>query len=145
MEIYLGDTGFYQGRVFGETRSHVNAHIEDGLLTASIVTKEDSYHVEVIFQNIFLKTIIISLSAWISPLGDIYLSPIKNPWLYTGVLMLYLIMNLQSGIFGLQAQLRKTIHLLEHVPPFRKKETRRVRKMLYHISFLGKLIFVLLI
>jgi hypothetical protein len=45
---YLGETGFYQGRVFGETRSHVNAHIEDGLLTASIVTKEDSYHVEVI-------------------------------------------------------------------------------------------------
>ena len=33
--------------MFGETRSHVNAHIEDGLLTASIVTKEDSYHVEV--------------------------------------------------------------------------------------------------
>ena len=48
LKIYLGDTGFYQGRVFGETRSHVNAHIEDGLLTASIVTKEDSYHVEVI-------------------------------------------------------------------------------------------------
>ncbi|KZS20319.1 ADAM 17 Protease [Daphnia magna] len=44
--ILGGETGFYQGRVFGETRSHVNAHIENGLLTASIVTKEDSFHVE---------------------------------------------------------------------------------------------------
>ena len=49
---FQGENGFYQGRVFGETRSHVNAHIEDGLLTASIVTKEDSYHVEV---NSFVK------------------------------------------------------------------------------------------
>ncbi len=33
--------------MFGETRSHVNAQIEEGgLLTASIRTEEDSYHVE---------------------------------------------------------------------------------------------------
>jgi len=42
-----GNDGFYQGRVFGEIHSHVNAHIEDGLLTASIITREDSYHIEV--------------------------------------------------------------------------------------------------
>ena len=43
---------FFHGRVFGETNSHVNAHIEDGLLTASIVTKEDSFHIEVTFSFI---------------------------------------------------------------------------------------------
>jgi len=42
------ENNFYKGRVFGEVNSHVNAHIEEGLLTASIVTKDDSYHVEVL-------------------------------------------------------------------------------------------------
>jgi len=50
--IIGGNDGFYQGRVFGETYSHVNAHIEDGLLTASIITREDSYHIEPSWRHI---------------------------------------------------------------------------------------------
>lgn len=51
--MVVEENGFFQGRVFGETHSHVNAHIDDGLLTASIVTRDDSYHVEVIIMTLF--------------------------------------------------------------------------------------------
>lgn len=37
---------FYEGRVFGETISEVSAHLEDGIMTATIHTPEDTYHVE---------------------------------------------------------------------------------------------------
>ena len=49
-----GEKEFYQGRLFGETNSHVNAHIEDGLLTAFTLPKEDSYHIEVKYSFIKL-------------------------------------------------------------------------------------------
>jgi len=49
--FWSGEATFYKGRVFGEVKSHVNAQLEDGLLTASIVTKEDSYHVEVLYSS----------------------------------------------------------------------------------------------
>lgn len=39
----------YSGRVFGETQSSVRAHIDDGVLTASIVLPDETYHIEVLF------------------------------------------------------------------------------------------------
>lgn len=41
---------FYEGRVFGEKMSEVSAHLEDGIMTATIHTPEDTYHIEVIFE-----------------------------------------------------------------------------------------------
>lgn len=38
---------FLEGRVFGEVSSVVTAHLDDGRLTASIHTSDESYHVEV--------------------------------------------------------------------------------------------------
>ena len=37
---------FYEGRVFGEQRSSVRVHLEDGLLTAKIETPGETYHIE---------------------------------------------------------------------------------------------------
>lgn len=37
---------FYSGRVFGETVSSVRAHIENGLITASVVLNDETYHIE---------------------------------------------------------------------------------------------------
>ena len=54
------ENNFYKGRLFGEVNSHVNAHIEEGLLTASIVTKDDSYHVEVL--NLKIKHLLFILN-----------------------------------------------------------------------------------
>lgn len=38
---------FYEGRLFGETNSHVSAHLEDGVMTASIHVGDETYHIEV--------------------------------------------------------------------------------------------------
>lgn len=38
---------FYEGRVFGEKMSDVSAHLEDGVMTATIHTPDDTYHIEV--------------------------------------------------------------------------------------------------
>ncbi|CAG0901208.1 unnamed protein product [Cyprideis torosa] len=43
---HVDQDSFFEGRVFGEKGSHVTAHIEDGVLTASIETEEESYHIE---------------------------------------------------------------------------------------------------
>lgn len=37
----------YNGRVFGETKSSVRAHIDDGVFTGSIVLPDETYHIEV--------------------------------------------------------------------------------------------------
>ncbi|XP_058459615.1 ADAM 17-like protease [Malaya genurostris] len=44
--IHLDRDNFFKGRVFGETNSQVNAHLEDGLLTASVVLPDETYHIE---------------------------------------------------------------------------------------------------
>lgn len=39
---------FYEGRVFGEEGSDVRAHLEDnGVMTATITTLNETYHIEV--------------------------------------------------------------------------------------------------
>ena len=43
---------FYEGRVFGEQRSSVRVHLEDGLLTAKIETPEETYHIEPSWRHI---------------------------------------------------------------------------------------------
>lgn len=37
----------YNGRVFGETKSSVRAHIDNGVFTGSIVLPDETYHIEV--------------------------------------------------------------------------------------------------
>ena len=41
------DHDLYEGRVFGEVESDVSALLEDGLMTATVRTKKDTYHIEV--------------------------------------------------------------------------------------------------
>lgn len=51
---------FYEGRVFGEKMSEVSAHLEDGVMTATIHTPEDTYHIEVKFENLFFHDMMIT-------------------------------------------------------------------------------------
>ncbi|XP_068218775.1 ADAM 17-like protease [Palaemon carinicauda] len=44
--IHVDHENFYEGRVFGEKVSEVTAHLEDGIMTATIHTLENTYHVE---------------------------------------------------------------------------------------------------
>ncbi|KAK2708701.1 ADAM 17-like protease [Artemia franciscana] len=45
--VFVDDEEFFEGRVFGEISSSVKVHMSsDGILTASIRTAEDTYHVE---------------------------------------------------------------------------------------------------
>lgn len=37
----------YSGRVFGETKSSVRAHIENKIITANIILPDETYHIEV--------------------------------------------------------------------------------------------------
>ena len=43
---------FYDGRVFGETKSRAQVHMEDGVITASIQTPDDIYHVEPAWRHL---------------------------------------------------------------------------------------------
>lgn len=44
--VHLDHDNFFSGRVFGETESSVRAHIENGVLTASVVLPNEIYHIE---------------------------------------------------------------------------------------------------
>ncbi|XP_050101304.1 ADAM 17-like protease [Anopheles aquasalis] len=44
--VHLDRSNFFKGRVFGEMQSHVSAHIDDGVLTASVVLPDETYHIE---------------------------------------------------------------------------------------------------
>uniref|UniRef100_A0A182W2W1 ADAM 17-like protease n=1 Tax=Anopheles minimus TaxID=112268 RepID=A0A182W2W1_9DIPT len=44
--VHLDRSNFFKGRVFGEMQSHVNAHIDDGVMTASVVLPDETYHIE---------------------------------------------------------------------------------------------------
>lgn len=44
--VHLDHESFFSGRVFGETESSVRAHIENGVLTASVVLPNEIYHIE---------------------------------------------------------------------------------------------------
>lgn len=50
--IHLNKESFFKGRVFGETNSHVHAHIDEGVITASIILPDDTYHIEVCIYQI---------------------------------------------------------------------------------------------
>jgi disintegrin and metalloproteinase domain-containing protein 17 len=45
--IHSDHENFYDGRVFGEVTSEASVHLEDGVMTASIHTPEEIYHIEV--------------------------------------------------------------------------------------------------
>ncbi|XP_037079638.1 ADAM 17-like protease [Pollicipes pollicipes] len=40
------DSELYEGRVFGETESDASVQLENGVMTATVRTKEDTYHIE---------------------------------------------------------------------------------------------------
>ncbi|KAJ1521968.1 hypothetical protein ONE63_002298 [Megalurothrips usitatus] len=44
--VSINHEDFYEGRLFGETNSHVSAHLEDGMMTASIHVGDETYHIE---------------------------------------------------------------------------------------------------
>lgn len=44
--IHFDHTNLYRGRVFGELESHVHAHLENGVLTASVSLPDETYHIE---------------------------------------------------------------------------------------------------
>lgn len=45
--IHLDHDSFFRGRVFGESASHVSAHIDDSnVLTATIILPDETYHIE---------------------------------------------------------------------------------------------------
>lgn len=44
--VHINRDDFYHGRLFGETDSHVNVHMEDGILTGTIHLPEETFHIE---------------------------------------------------------------------------------------------------
>ncbi|XP_076068055.1 ADAM 17-like protease isoform X2 [Oratosquilla oratoria] len=50
--ITVDHENFYEGRVFGEKKSEVSAHLENGVMTATIHTPDDTYHVEPSWRHI---------------------------------------------------------------------------------------------
>ncbi|XP_023017530.1 ADAM 17-like protease Tace isoform X2 [Leptinotarsa decemlineata] len=44
--VHIDHDDFYNGRVFGETDSHVSLHMEDGVMTGSIHLSDETYHIE---------------------------------------------------------------------------------------------------
>lgn len=48
MKFYFIDhDNFYHGRVFGEIESHAQMHIDNGILTGTVTTLDETYHIEV--------------------------------------------------------------------------------------------------
>lgn len=43
----LDHDNLYHGHVFGETNTHVQAHMDDGMLTAIISLSDETFHIEV--------------------------------------------------------------------------------------------------
>ncbi|CAH1120933.1 unnamed protein product [Ceutorhynchus assimilis] len=50
--IPIDHDSFFEGRVFGEAQSHVNMHIEDGVMTGNIHMPDDIYHIEPSWRHI---------------------------------------------------------------------------------------------
>ncbi|XP_049273089.1 ADAM 17-like protease [Rhipicephalus sanguineus] len=50
--VWVDQNQFYEGRVFGELVSNVSAHIDEGVMTASIRVKDDIYVVEPSWRHI---------------------------------------------------------------------------------------------
>ena len=50
--VSIDRESFYDGRVFGETNSGAQVHMEDGVITANIKTAEDIYHIEPAWRHL---------------------------------------------------------------------------------------------
>ncbi|XP_045468952.1 ADAM 17-like protease [Harmonia axyridis] len=52
--VHIDTESFYEGRVFGETSSHVKMHIDDGILTGTIHLpgEEEVYHIEPLWRHL---------------------------------------------------------------------------------------------
>jgi len=44
--VAIDQDSFYDGRVFGESKSRAQVHMEDGVITANIETADEIYHIE---------------------------------------------------------------------------------------------------
>ncbi|CAH0559389.1 unnamed protein product [Brassicogethes aeneus] len=44
--VHIDHESFLDGRVFGESKSHVSVHIDDGVLTGNIHLPDETYHIE---------------------------------------------------------------------------------------------------
>ena len=51
--VHVDLDAWYEGRVYGQTGSHVRMHLEDGMMTARIQTQDDTvYHVEPAWRHV---------------------------------------------------------------------------------------------
>ena len=50
--IPIDKDSFYEGRVFGEDESKAQVHMEDGVITATIRTSEDLFHIEPAWRHL---------------------------------------------------------------------------------------------
>ncbi|XP_060516137.1 ADAM 17-like protease isoform X1 [Cylas formicarius] len=50
--VHIDHDDFYHGRVFGETSSYVNLHMEDGVVTGNIYLPNEIYHIEPSWRHI---------------------------------------------------------------------------------------------
>lgn len=50
--IHLDHDNFYHGRVFGEIESHAQMHIDNGILTGSMTTLDETYHIEPAWRHL---------------------------------------------------------------------------------------------
>jgi len=50
--IQIDNEEFFEGRVFGEKSSDVTAHLENGIMTATIQTPDDTYHIEPSWRHV---------------------------------------------------------------------------------------------
>lgn len=50
--VPIDKESFYEGRVFGESKSRAQVHIEDGMITANIKTPEDVFHIEPAWRHL---------------------------------------------------------------------------------------------
>ena len=50
--VHVDRHAWYEGRVYGQTGSHVRMHLEDGMMTARILTPDDVYNVEPAWRHV---------------------------------------------------------------------------------------------
>ncbi|XP_047114884.1 ADAM 17-like protease [Schistocerca piceifrons] len=50
--VFVDHENFYHGRVFGEVTSDVTAHLEDGMMTATVHVADETYHIEPAWRHI---------------------------------------------------------------------------------------------
>ncbi|XP_071441773.1 ADAM 17-like protease isoform X4 [Hetaerina americana] len=50
--FHVDHESFYEGRVFGEVKSHASVNLDEGIMTATIQLPEETYHIEPAWRHI---------------------------------------------------------------------------------------------